>query len=134
RIETWVPPQTSRTAPEIARGGRGEEEGRLGDVVGGELLPERGLACGAGHVARLVLDGAGRDGVDGDAGAAQLERERLRHADEAELRGAVGDDVRLADSSVDRGDVHDAAVRRARQRGERGADQEIRRLQVRVED
>ena len=64
----------------------------------------------------------------------QLGGEALREADEAELRRAVRHDVRLGDGAVDRGDVHDAAPSRRRERRERRPREQVARLEVRVED
>src|ERR1700761_5808327 len=100
---------------DVAGLARGQERHRLRDLLGlaeaaqRDLRQQRGflrLGQALGHVG---LDEARRDAVDGDVAAAQLARQRARHARHAGLgRGVVGL-AGVAAGAHDRGDVDDAA-------------------------
>src|SRR5712691_1816986 len=66
-------------------------------------------------VEALGVGGARTHGVDGNAGRSQLLGERLREADDTELRRAVGGASGPADLAPLRGDVHDAPAHAALQ-------------------
>src|SRR5215472_4642465 len=88
---------------------RGQKEDGLGHVARPELL-RQGRRVDPFALVLAVLDGPGADGVDRDVVRAELAGEGLRHPDQAELRGALRDDVRIPAHSVDRRNVHDASA------------------------
>src|SRR6201991_1867173 len=99
---------------DVAGLARGQERHRLRDLLGPaeaiqrDLLQQRGLLRLGQHVGHVGLDETRRDAVDRDVAAAQLARQRARHARDAGLgRGVVGL-AGIAAGADDRGDVDDA--------------------------
>src|SRR5882672_980929 len=82
---------------------------RFSEAPQGNLLKQRPtlrLGQRSGHVG---VDKAGRNAVDGDAAAADLPRERPRHARDAGLRRRIVDLTGVSARTDHRGDVDDAA-------------------------
>ena len=95
-------------------------------VLGGVAEPGRMRHLGAEALARLLVQAhqqrrqeqAGRDGVDADLEAGEIARGRQREADDAALRGRIGDLADLAFIGRDaRGVDGDAALFADRRRG-----------------
>ena len=100
---------------------------RLTDDAVQDALGAR-RAFGVAAAKQLGGDRAGRDGVDGDAVAAQLHGQGARQAHQPRLGGRVGDPLGLAQRRA-RGHVDDAPVPAGAQRGQAGLRQQQAGLQ-----
>src|SRR5262245_53894278 len=78
-------------------------------------------------------DIAGRERIDVDVMAAELDGQRLGEVDHTALRGAVGRTIRPRAGPEDRRDVDDLAVSLAAELGKHAAHQEERTFEVEVE-
>ena len=119
-----MPASTGSSCPVMP--GRCEEEDRIGDLLDGRDPAQRGALAGcpqrlldvrpgscsrrASGRAGLGGDRAGRDRVDADAAATEVERGGADDAERGVLAGGVGGQVRIAAPGVERRDDDDRAA------------------------
>ena len=113
-----IPPSTMQLdAGDVARGVRGEEDDRVGDLLRrGDAAERDAVLVVAAHLGRVgdrVQRRVGRprrEGVDGDPVRPELDGERLRQPEDPALRGHVRRQLRDRLHVDDRRDVDDPAA------------------------